>query len=65
MPEMLSIAGLSAVAVAALAWNGDRRRSRRTNLDRVGIVPWTPIFFVSLLIALVLLGLATRMWIAD
>lgn len=62
--ELLAIAGISAVVIAAIAWNGDRRRMRRSDPDRVGIMPWTSIFFLSLLVAIVLLGLAARVWLA-
>ncbi len=65
LTEMLAIAGLSAVVVAAIAWNGDWRRFRRSNLDKVGIMLWTPIFFLALLAAIFLLGLAARVWLAD
>ncbi|WP_240530047.1 hypothetical protein [Novosphingobium sp. PC22D] len=51
--------------MALLAWTGDHRRMRRTDLDRVGFMPWTPIFFVSLIGALILLGLAAREWIVS
>lgn len=62
---MLAISGLSAVVIAAIAWNGDRRRFRRKHLDKVGIMPWTPIFFVALLFAIILLGLAARAWFSG
>jgi len=29
-----------AVAVAVIAWWGERRRMRRSNIDAVGVVPW-------------------------
>ena len=57
--------GLAAALIAALAWWGDRRRVRRRNLDAVGWVPWTPVFFVALLVACVTLGLAARVWFAG
>ena len=57
--------GLTAALIAALAWWGDRRRVRRSNLDAVGWMPWTPVFFVSLLVACVALGLAARAWLAG
>ena len=63
--ETLAIFGFSAVVIAAIAWTGDRRRFRRRDLDKVGFMPWTPIFFVALLFAIVLLGLASRMWFAN
>jgi hypothetical protein len=57
--------GVAAALVAALAWWGDRRRVRRINLDAVGWVPWTPLFFVALLVACVGLGLAFKAWLAG
>jgi hypothetical protein len=53
------------VALAALAWLGDYRRVRRQDMDAVGWVPWTPLFFVALIVALVALGLAAREWLAG
>ena len=56
---------LGATLVAVLAWWGDRRRMRRSNLDAVGWVPWTPVFFVALLVACVAIGLAVKEWLAG
>lgn len=60
-----TIAGVIAGLIAAAAWVGDRRRLARRQLDRVGFMPWTAIFFWSLLATVLLLGLATRAWIAE
>ena len=57
--------GIAAALIAALAWWGDRRRVRRTDLDAVGWMPWTPVFFVSLLVAVVSLGLAAKAWVTG
>ena len=57
--------GIAATLIAALAWWGDRRRIRRSNLDAVGWVPWTPVFFVALMVAVVSLGLAAKDWVAG
>ncbi|MGE4303231.1 MAG: hypothetical protein AB7E24_04280 [Novosphingobium sp.] len=56
--RIMAIAGAVAAALAVLAWVQDRRRLRRSNLDRVGFMPWTPIFFWSLMAAILLLGLS-------
>ncbi|MCJ2186121.1 hypothetical protein [Novosphingobium beihaiensis] len=58
--RLMVIAGAVAALVALVAWIGDRRRMRRRNMDRVGFMPWTPIFFWSLLAAVLLLGLGGR-----
>lgn len=58
--RFLATAGAVAAFIAALAWIGDRRRMKRRNLDRVGFMPWTTIFFWSLLAAVLLLGISGR-----
>jgi len=58
--ELLALAGISAVVVAAVAWGADRRRLRRADLDRVGWMPWTMLFFWALLSAIMLVGLAFK-----
>ncbi len=63
--EILGLAGLAATIVAALAWIADRRRMRRSDLDRVGWVPWTSLFFWALMGAVILLGLAIKAWSAS
>lgn len=62
---LFAIAGTLAALSAACAWIGDRRRINRRDVDRVGFMPWTGIFFWSLLAAVLLLGLAARAWIGD
>ncbi|SFG05672.1 LPXTG-motif cell wall anchor domain-containing protein [Novosphingobium sp. CF614] len=61
----LAIAGGLAALIALAAWIGDRRRMRRRDLDRVGFMPWTTIFFLALLLAAILLGLSARAWLAG
>lgn len=63
--EWLAVIGASAVMVAVIAWTGDRLRTRRKNLDAVGFMPWTGIFFCALVVACILLGLAAREWLAS
>jgi uncharacterized membrane protein len=54
----MAVAGAIAAAMALVAWVGDHRRMRRDRLDQVGFMPWTGIFFWSLMAAVVLLGVS-------
>lgn len=63
--SILRAIGSAAALIAALAWWADRRRVRRSNLDAVGWIPWTPVFFVALMVAVVALGLAAKVWMAG
>ncbi|WP_159977958.1 MULTISPECIES: hypothetical protein [unclassified Novosphingobium] len=58
--KIMTIFGSLSAVLAAVAWLGDRRRHHRKDIDRVGFMPWTPIFFWSLLAAVLLLGLSAR-----
>jgi hypothetical protein len=58
--SLMLIAGGVSALLAIVAWIGDRRRMRRRDMDRVGFMPWTPIFFWSLMAAVLLLGLGGR-----
>lgn len=57
--------GVAAALVAAWAWHGDRRRTRRSNPDRVGIMPWTTLFFWAFVLACILLGAAGKDWLTG
>lgn len=61
--HMALAGGTLAVLVAALAWWGDRRRLRRRDPDRVGIMPWTGLFFWACLAAVLLLTAAAEQWL--
>lgn len=61
--EWLLLPGLGLLAVAVIAWRGDRRRMRRSDPDDVGFMPWTSVFFFALFGALILLGLALKAWL--
>lgn len=61
----MPLGGSLALALAMLAWWGDRRRARRANLDRVGLTPWTGLFFWAVLAAAVLLGASLEIWLAG
>ena len=58
-PWMLMAGGIAA-SVAIVAWIGDHRRARRSQLDRVGFMPWTDVFFWSTMLAVLLLGAGVR-----
>ena len=60
MVQRLALLGFVALVFAVVAWLGDRRRMRRRDIDAVGFMPWTPVFFWSLLLACILLGIAAR-----
>jgi hypothetical protein len=64
MEELLT-AGVVAALIAVVAWWSDRRRTRRKDPDAVGFMPWTGVFFAALVVAIVLLGLAGRAWLAG
>ena len=63
--DQLTIAGSIAAVIAVIAWIGDHRRRKRKNIDAVGFVDWTTIFFIALLVACLTLGGAARMWFAS
>ena len=58
--HVLLVGALGAATLALLAGWGDRRRRRRQDLDRVGIMPWTGIAFWATLAALLLLAAAVQ-----
>ena len=60
----LAALGAFAMAIAVIAWLGDRRRMRRSDPDAVGFMPWRDVFFFALLAAVILLGLAAKAWIS-
>ncbi|KPH58740.1 hypothetical protein ACLIMP_10125 [Novosphingobium aerophilum] len=61
---MAAVGGVAAL-FAVIAWIGDRRRMKRRDLDRVGFMPWTTVFFFALMLAVLLLGVAGRDWFAG
>lgn len=59
------VPGMMALAIAMAAWLGDHRRRRRRDLDAVGFMNWTSLFFFSLFAAVLLLVLAAMEWIRS
>lgn len=64
VPFDLLLAGLAAVALAVVAWLADRRRIRRSAPDAVGFMPWTTLFFWSVLGGVLLLAAAWQSYSA-
>lgn len=60
--QMFLLPGLIALTIAIAAWIGDWRRRKRKELDAVGWMNWTSLFFVSFLSACLLLLLALAGW---
>ena len=63
--RIFAIAGGAAGVLAALAWLFDRRRVRRRDLDKVGFMPWTAIFFWALMAAVLMLALSAQGWTGE
>jgi len=59
------VAGGALLLVAAWAIFAERRRTRRANIDAVGWVPWTNVFFLSFFAGVILLSLAVKGWSAG
>ena len=62
LQAMMMLAGAVGAALVVLSYWADHRRLRRTVPDAVGWMPWTAIYFASLLVACVSLGIAARAW---
>jgi uncharacterized membrane protein len=52
-------------AIALLALVGDWRRARRRQIDRVGCMPWTPVFMGAMLIGSGLFLIALKGWLSG
>ncbi len=63
--QFLAVASVTAIILAVIAWMGDSRRLHRKNLERVGFMPWTGIFFVALFAAVVLIALTAKQWVSG
>ncbi|MES2988124.1 MAG: hypothetical protein V4808_09485 [Pseudomonadota bacterium] len=50
-----------AVLVAVVAGLGERQRKRRTDMDRIGLMPWPLIQVLALLAALIFTSLALHL----
>ncbi len=59
------VPGFMTLAIAIAAWFGDHRRRKRKDLDAVGFMNWTALFFFSLFATVLLLVLAAMEWIRS
>jgi hypothetical protein len=50
------------LVVSLLAWLGDRRRRRRTDINAVGWVPWRDLSALTAFAGLVLMAMAASAW---
>lgn len=60
-----AVVGAGFLALAILAWLGDRRRMKRARPDSVGFMPWTALFLLALLGLVVAGSLALKLWLAP
>ena len=51
----------AAVLVALVAGIGERKRKRRINMDRIGLVPWPLVQVLAILTALILASVAINL----
>lgn len=62
--ERLALWGVGFLAVALLANFAERRRMKHSRIDRIGWVPWMPIFLAAMVIGGGLLAIALPQVIA-
>jgi len=58
--EIVGLWGLALLCMAAFALLAEKRRNKTARFDRVGWMPWTPIFMFSAMIGAGLLALAAK-----
>jgi len=58
--EIVGLWGLAMLAIAVIALLMEKRRNKTARFDRVGWVPWTPIFIFCAMIGAGLLALAVK-----
>lgn len=61
----LTSAAILSLVLAIYAWFADKRMLRRRNLERVSMVPWVTVFFLALIAAILIGGLAIREWLTS
>ncbi|MXP45303.1 hypothetical protein [Allopontixanthobacter sediminis] len=58
--DIVGLWGLAMLVLAVVSLIAERRRMKRTRIDRIGWVPWTNIFMISAIIGMGLLALAAK-----
>ncbi|TYC86796.1 hypothetical protein [Novosphingobium sp. BW1] len=61
--QIMVTCGAVLAILALVATSAERRRLRRTDLDRVGFMPWNAIFLFAFLGAVLLIGVGGRHWL--
>jgi hypothetical protein len=61
MQQQLWGGAAAAVVVAITSAFGERRRSRRRDMDQVGFMPWTLIQVLAMLLAVILASVALNL----
>ena len=61
MQQQLWAGAAAAVVVAITSAFGERRRSRRRDMDQVGFMPWTLIQVLAMLLAVILASVALNL----
>lgn len=62
---VMLLSGSLLLVLAAISSVAERGRLRRKNMDRVGFMPWTSVFFFCFLAGIMLLGLGGRGWLSG
>jgi hypothetical protein len=65
LPFDLLIAGAGAMLLAVVAWLADRRRTRRSDPDAVGFMPWTTLFLWGVFVGVLLLAAGGQLWFSE
>ena len=63
--EILALWGAGFIALSIVALIGDRRRSKRSDINKVSLVPWTSLFMASMIIGGGLIALSLPKLLAS
>jgi len=58
--HMWTVVAVAGAALSGISIVADRRRHRRTNIERVGFMPWTGISVLSIMVTLLSTALAIK-----